>query len=132
MSNLTLGKFRELTASLPDDVQMSYHGYYKGCCLSAYRTEYLWLYPKTESSKRAVVLNPASDYDHRHSRDAERKPEGFEPDSIQAILWKNLEEDLKAEFPGPEEAAFLARLEEVFKKEQLCPTQNQQETSTVS
>lgn len=62
---LTLGKFRELTAHLPDDIVISYHAYYKGCCLKAYQVDKFWLYPKDQEPTQVIVINPSDDYDPR-------------------------------------------------------------------
>lgn len=63
---LTLGSFRHMTGSMPDEAVMTYHGYDKGNCLLAYRVENLWFYPKDEGvSPTHVVINPGANYDPR-------------------------------------------------------------------
>ena len=68
MTNLTLGEFRKLTAGLPYETPIAYHSYYKGRCLSSHTTEDVWLFPKDEAVKRAIVINPGPYYDARTSR----------------------------------------------------------------
>ncbi len=79
MTPLTLGEFKRLTAALPDDTVIYYHGYDKGLCLNGYTTEDMWLYPKDavgltehpeDSSlvRAGIVINPASNYDGRGAR----------------------------------------------------------------
>lgn len=65
MTKLTLKRFRELTAHLPDETRLYYHAYEKGCCLGNYIEEDVWLFPKGEEKTRGVVLNPGNDYDGR-------------------------------------------------------------------
>ena len=68
---LTLGEFRNLTVKMDDDIPITYHSYDKGCCLSSYRLEDIWIHPKNNkdlSLIKAIVINPASDYDSRTSR----------------------------------------------------------------
>ena len=65
MSKLTLKRFRELTAGLPEDTPIYYHAYYKGCCLNSYVESDFWLYPKGDGPKEGIVLNPGEDYDDR-------------------------------------------------------------------
>lgn len=68
MSKLTLKSFRELTKDLPEDTPIYYHAYYKGCCLSAYVSEELWIFPKDGKLPKAVVINPGEDYDSRRPK----------------------------------------------------------------
>ena len=65
MTQLTLKRFRELTAHLPEETPLNYHAYDKGCCLSSYIVEDLWLFPKGEEKTRGIVINPGEDYDGR-------------------------------------------------------------------
>jgi hypothetical protein len=67
-TKLTLGEFRKATAHLPDEVGISYHAYYKGCCLSGYLAQDIWMFPKDGTPVRSVVINPGDDYDHRLAR----------------------------------------------------------------
>lgn len=68
---LTLGELRALTRDLPDDTRLYYHAYYKGCCLSNYQTDDVWLYPKDGAPIKGIVLNPADDWDGRAARKTE-------------------------------------------------------------
>ena len=71
---LTLKTFRELTARLPEDTPIMYHAYYKGCCLTTYTDDDLWIFPKGATSMdevKAVVLNPGEDYDGRRPKKEE-------------------------------------------------------------
>ncbi len=63
-AKLTLKRFRELTAHLPEEAPIYFHAYEKGCCLSNYTESDLWIFPK-EGAPRAVVINPGEDYDAR-------------------------------------------------------------------
>lgn len=67
MPKLTLKRFRELTAHLPEDAPIYYHAYYKGCGLQSYVEEDLWIFPKGEPPV-AVVINPGDDYDPRRPK----------------------------------------------------------------
>jgi hypothetical protein len=60
---MKLGEFREMTKDIPDDVDICYHSYFKGCSLSAYKLKDFWLFEK--DGNRAVVMNPDVDYDAR-------------------------------------------------------------------
>ena len=62
---MTIKKLKSLIKDLPDDALVCYHAYDKGLCLSAYRIERVWTYPKGETDKKALVLNPGKDYDCR-------------------------------------------------------------------
>jgi hypothetical protein len=53
---------------MPDDIKIMYHSYYKGCSLSSYTTADVWTFPNNEETKKAVVINPADNYDGRASR----------------------------------------------------------------
>ena len=64
---LTLREFRKLTVQMDDNIPFTYHSYDKGCCLSSYKIEDFWMYPKNKSVE-AIVINPASDYDSRTAR----------------------------------------------------------------
>ena len=68
MTKLTLGEFKKLTKGLSDETPIAYHSHDKGACLSSYKKEDLWLFPKNNETKTLVVLNPASDYDPRSAR----------------------------------------------------------------
>jgi hypothetical protein len=65
---LSLGEFRKLTDGMPDETPITYNAYDKGCCLSNYTTSDVWLFPKDKQPKKAIVINPATDYDYRQSR----------------------------------------------------------------
>jgi hypothetical protein len=73
MPKLTLKKFREMTENLSENTLLAYHSFDKGLCLTSYRVEDFWLFPKDHPNKTLIVLNPASDYDTRASRKVEEK-----------------------------------------------------------
>lgn len=63
---MTLKEFRQATKDLPEDWEIMYEAYYKGCCLAAYKAfanEVTNNYIDREH--RAVVLNPGKYYDER-------------------------------------------------------------------
>jgi hypothetical protein len=60
MTPLTLKRFRELTSHLPEDSLIMYHSYDKGCSLSPYSEEELWVF-----EGRIAVINPGERYDGR-------------------------------------------------------------------
>jgi hypothetical protein len=68
LTTLTLGEFREITRHLPDETPLMYHAHDNGCCLGNYTTADVWFYPKDRDT-RAVVLNPADDWDSRQARE---------------------------------------------------------------
>lgn len=65
MTKLTLKRFREITAHIPEETPLYYHAYYKGLCLGSYTDEDIWLFPKGEENVRGIVINPGDDYDGR-------------------------------------------------------------------
>ena len=67
-TTLTLGEFRRMTQHLEDETRLCYHSYYKGCGLSCFTPEDVWLYPTKDGVPKCVVINPASNYDSRASR----------------------------------------------------------------
>ena len=64
---MKLGDFRKLTQSLPDETDICYYGYNKGCSLFPYQSDDVWLFPK-DKPPVAVVMNPGSDWDGRAAR----------------------------------------------------------------
>lgn len=65
---LTIGEFRKMTAELPEETIITYHAYYKGCCLRQYSTEDVWMFPKGQTPTTAIVINPGDDYDPRRPK----------------------------------------------------------------
>lgn len=65
MTSLTLKRFRELTAHLPEGTKLYYHAYDNGLCLGNFVEEDLWLFPKNKLPTQGVVLNPGEYYDGR-------------------------------------------------------------------
>lgn len=68
MEKLTLKRFRELTAHVPEDAPITFHGYDKGCGIHVYRPDDIWFYPKEAETPSHVVLNPGDTYDGRSAR----------------------------------------------------------------
>ena len=63
-TTLTLGAFREMTANLPESTPIGYHAYDKGCCISFYETDAVWMFPVGKPTE-AIIINPGADYDGR-------------------------------------------------------------------
>ena len=51
---------------IPDDAEIFYHAYYKGCRLEPYVLNDAWIY-KNEGKILGLVINPQEDYDGRRA-----------------------------------------------------------------
>ena len=58
---MTLKEFREFTKDMPEDRQIMYESYYKGCSITPYDISEIWI----KEDDNALVMNPGDDYDER-------------------------------------------------------------------
>ena len=58
---MTLKWFRKFTMNMPDNTQVMYHSYDKGCSITPYDPKEVWIH----ESSGSIVMNPGKDYDGR-------------------------------------------------------------------
>jgi hypothetical protein len=62
---MTVKMLKNLICELDDETLVCHHAHDKGCCLHAYDTEEVWMFPKGDPKTTAFVMNPGEYYDGR-------------------------------------------------------------------